>query len=72
MQALFALPRILLGVTAFSALAAAGTIAFGVSEETISIVWKVCAGLSALIAVILTVTFLRAKPIVRRGLQAQT
>jgi hypothetical protein len=63
-QALFAGPRLLLVISALSALAAASSLAYGASAGTLCVVWKVAAATSVVVAAMLTLTLLIARPIV--------
>lgn len=62
-QALFAGPRLLLVTTAVSALCAAGALAYGLSSCAVDIIWSAAAGISLVVAMMLTVTFFAARPI---------
>jgi hypothetical protein len=62
-QALFAGPRLLLLVTALSALCAAGALAFGLSSCAVDIIWWITAVMSLTAAAMLTITLLAARPI---------
>ena len=62
-QALFAGPRLLLAITALSALCAAGSLAFGLSSRTVDTIWWVTAAISLIVAMMLTITLAVARPI---------
>lgn len=63
-QALFAGPRLLLLVSALSALAAAAALAYGLPSSAVDTIWIVAAALSLAVAVALTITLVVARPIV--------
>lgn len=62
-QTLFAGPRLLLILSALSALGAGGALAYGFSSSTICTIWWVAAAVSLLVAAMLTVNLLAARPI---------
>lgn len=62
-QNLFAGPRLLLALTALSALLAAGALAYGVSSTAVDTIWTVAAAISLAAAVMLTGTLVAARPI---------
>jgi hypothetical protein len=60
---LFAGPRVLLAVSALSALAAAGALAFGARDALLDAIWLVCAALASVSSLLLTLTLARARAI---------
>lgn len=62
-QALFAGPRLLLICTAISALGAAGALAYGLPPGDVDIIWKVATLVTLVVALMLTITLLAARPI---------
>jgi len=66
-QSLFAGPRLLLLVSALSALAAAASLAYGATSKTLDIIWIVAAATSLVSAAMLTVTWVVARPIIPGG-----
>lgn len=62
-QALFAGPRLLVVVSALSALVAAAALAYDVSSTALDIVWKLAAATSLIVALMLTITLKAARPI---------
>jgi len=62
-QALFAGPRLLLAVTAVSALVAGASLAYNMPSSTVCSIWLVAAVVSLTVAVSLTITAVVARPI---------
>ncbi len=65
-QVLFAGPRLLLALTALSALVAGGSLAYGLPSKAICTIWWIAAAASLAAAVMLTITAVVARPIAPR------
>lgn len=66
-KTLLVAPRLLLFLSAVSALAAASVLAFGFCDYVVSVTWWICAGVAFTVAVILAVTFARSAPTTPKG-----